>query len=297
MLKFVRIMKYISLLSLTLFLSSCLNQTPSSNTSGFSDLSISGQILDTEGSAPTQAFIFVEGLNQAVPFVANGGVFQINLNDSQLNQIRSNLGSMRPYFYLYAETASGKSGTKGTSSKVFFSKRGIVQNLTIQLKETTSFLGFVRTSTADGNPQPVANAIVTAGAWRAVTDINGQFMFESLPKGLVSFVVAAARMERQVAEIDTVNDDRTIWVFPSIGISGVLSPSNTRSDNPYQMNYDIDVSSEVRYFRVSPDPLAFGSDFASGEDLNTIGKKDPNDTSVDGVPSGQKAPWLPIQKN
>ena len=77
MLNFLKIIRNIILLGLIILTGACLKGPTSSNTSGFSGLSISGQILDTEGKPATQAFVFVEGLRQAAPFVASNGNFQI----------------------------------------------------------------------------------------------------------------------------------------------------------------------------------------------------------------------------
>ena len=296
MLNMIKKLKIVSVLSALLFLVGCLQDAATSNTSGYSGLTITGQVLDTNGKAPTQAFLFVEGLRQNVPFVANGGSYQIQLSSAQLNQIRASLSNIRSFFYIYAETAQGASGTKGMSEKVFFNENGIVTNLNIQLKDTVRFLGQVSSVTGDGNPQPVAGAVVTAGSWRTVTDTNGQFMFEALPKGSVSITVTADRMEiknvmMEVKELDT---PLTIWMFPFVGLSGVMSPVDMASANPYQANYSVDWSSEVRYMRFHVDPNAFGNDFDPGQDLNSIEQQNPTDPSVDGVPSQIKAPWIPV---
>ena len=265
MLNMIKKLKIVSVLSALLFLVGCLQDAATSNTSGYSGLTITGQVLDTNGCS--DASLLVARDSDKIPFVANGGSYQIQLSSAQLNQIRASLSNIRSFFYIYAETAQGASGTKGMSEKVFFNENGIVTNLNIQLKDTVRFLGQVSSVTGDGNPQPVAGAVVTAGSWRTVTDTNGQFMFEALPKGSVSITVTADRMEiknvmMEVKELDT---PLTIWMFPFVGLSGVMSPVDMASANPYQANYSVDWSSEVRYMRFHVDPNAFGSDFDPGQ--------------------------------
>ena len=115
--------------------------------------------------------------------------------------------------------------------------------------------------------------------------------------GKVPFTVYP-RMEIRYKEIEVKEFDteKTIWMFPFVGLSGVLQPAGTAATNSYQVNFSIEATSEVRYFRISEDPTAFGSDFSPGEDLNTIEQKDPDQASVDGVPSLVKATWLPISQ-
>ena len=214
-----------------------------------------------------------------------------------MNQIKANLSNIRSYFHIYAETEKGDGGLKGMSGRVFFSQQGVVGNLNIQLKETVRFVGQVHSQTGEGNSQPVSGAIVTAGSWRTTTDVNGQFLFKALPKGDVSFTVTAKGMEikNQTFETKELDTPKTIWLFPFIGLSGVFTSLGTAANDPYQANYKVEASSEVRFFRFHNDPAAFGSDFMPGDDLNTIGDSDPRGPSVDAVPTGVRAPWIQIQ--
>ena len=100
MFSFAKKLKIIGLLVTAVISSSCLRQGNSSNTKGYEGLAISGKILDTEGKAPSQAMVYVEGLRQPMPTIANGGNYQIQLSEAQLNQIRSNLTNIRAHFYI-----------------------------------------------------------------------------------------------------------------------------------------------------------------------------------------------------
>ncbi len=246
------------LLVYALGLAACLPGPKSETEKSNPSLTLSGQVLSSDGQPAGQTAIYIEQFSAPELLSSSDGSFTLSFDAKRLNQLRLQYGLQKQPLRIYF--VNERNNSESTVMQVLeLTARGERSLGRVILQTEVLISGQVLAlSKADGSLQPIAAARVLLGRKALVTDGDGKFSGTAPMNTMSPVTIEKKGFVQTLGECLPGEGVQEFRLFDSLIPTGsiAVTPSGLESFNPsFVLNYSANSTAQWVRFASSPELL------------------------------------------